>query len=80
MARTGWGQRIVQFCLWKPGTYGQVWLFAVLGFGVPGFIIWSVVGNGPGWPYTAFTCAASITFFGGLGQSWQLNRRRQRGL
>jgi hypothetical protein len=76
--RTGRWQRIAQFFRWKPSSYGQVWLSAVLGFGVPGFVIWSVVGHRP--PYAGFTYAASITFFGGLGQSWRLNRRRQRGL
>ena len=45
--RIGWGQRIVQFFRWKPSTYRQVWLFAVPGFGVPGFIIWTVVGRHP---------------------------------
>jgi hypothetical protein len=60
--RTGWGQRFVKFFRWKPSTYGQVWLLAVFGSGVPGFIIWSVVGHPL---YEAVTNAASITFFGG---------------
>jgi hypothetical protein len=76
--RTGRRQRIVQFLRWKPSTYVQVWLYAVLGFGVPGFIIWSVIGSHR--LYAAGTYAAFIAFFGGLGQSWRLNRRRQRGV
>ena len=78
MERTGWWQRIVRFVRWKPTTYPEVWLFAWLGFGVPGFIIWSVVGRHP--LYAALTYAMSVTFFSGLAQSWRLNRRRERGL
>jgi hypothetical protein len=77
--RNGWGKRIAQLFRWQPATYGQVWLFAVFGFGVPGFIIWSVVGTQLSWPSAALSYAASVTFFGGLAQSWRLNRRRQRG-
>jgi hypothetical protein len=77
VARTGWGQRIVRVCRWEPRTYRQVWLGAPLGWGVPGFIIWSVIGHRS--PYESLTYALVIAF-GGLVQSWQLNRRRQRGL
>lgn len=71
-------RRIVQFFHWKPRTYGQVWLSAVLGYGLPGLIVWSVVGRHP--MYAAVAYAAGATFFGGLGQCWGLERRRQRGL
>jgi hypothetical protein len=77
--RTGWGHRIVQFCRWKPSTYQQVWLFAVFGFGVPGFIIWSVIGTQLSWPSAALSYAVSVTFFSGLAQSWRLNQRRRNG-
>ncbi len=70
--------RIVQFIHWKPRTYPQVWLYALLGFGVPGFLIWSVLGHQP--PYLSISYAAGMAYFGGLGQCWQLSRRRQRGL
>ena len=76
--RAGWGRWFVRFFRWKPSTYAQVWLFAVLGFGVPGLIIWSVVGHNP--LSSAIPYGAGVTFAGGLAQSWQLNRRRQRGL
>ena len=66
LERNGWGQRIVQFFRWKPSTYGQVWLSAMLGLGVPGFVIWSVMGHPL---YAAITFAASITFVSGLGQA-----------
>jgi hypothetical protein len=78
MGRTVCGQGIVQFFRWKPSNYAQVWLSAVLGFGVPGLIIWSAIGSHP--LYSGGTYAASITLVGGLGQSWRLNRRRQRGV
>ena len=64
LERNGWGQRIVQFFRWKPSTYEQVWLSAMLGLGVPGFVIWSVMGHPL---YAAITFAASITFVSGLG-------------
>jgi hypothetical protein len=56
--------RIVQFGRWKPRTYLQVWLFAALGLGLPGFIIWSLIGSSP--PTYALSYAGFATFFGGL--------------
>lgn len=68
---------VMQALRWKPSTHRQVWAYAVLGFGVPGFIIWSVVGQ-QHFLIEALIYAVSITFFTGLGRSWRLNRRRQR--
>lgn len=52
--------------------------YAVLGFGVPGFCIWVVVGPQRSLLW-ALIYAASITLFGGLGQSWRLNWDRNGG-
>jgi hypothetical protein len=70
---SGWGDRVARVWRWRPSTYRQVWIFAVLGLGMPGLIIWAVEEQQHSLIY-----AVSITFFSGLGQSWQLNRRRQR--
>lgn len=75
--RARWRQRIVEFGRWKPSTYKQVWLFAVVDFGIPGFAIWSILGTQP-WPSTALVCAVSITRFSGLGQSYRLRQRWRR--
>ena len=76
--RAGWGHRIVRFCRWKPSTYRQVWAYAVLGFGVPGFCIWAVIGTRTNWLISSLIYAVSITFFSGLGQSNRLRRRTHR--
>jgi hypothetical protein len=62
---------------WKPSTYRQVWIFAVLGFGVPGFCIWGFVGVLP--LIDSLGYAAGITFFSGLTGSWRLNWDRNHG-
>jgi hypothetical protein len=67
----------MQVLRWKPSTNRQVWAYAVLGFGVPGFCIWALVGQQHSL-IQALIYAVSITFFSGLGQNWRLNRRRQR--
>jgi hypothetical protein len=56
-------------------TYKRVWLFAPLGFGVPGFAIYVALGRSLG---LALTFAVCITIFGGLAQSYRLWRRRGR--
>jgi hypothetical protein len=61
---------------WQPSSYRQVWIYAVLGFGVPGFCIWAFVGHSL---VEALIYAASITFFIGLGRSRRLNRDRNQG-
>jgi hypothetical protein len=61
-------------------TYVQVWLYAAFGFGVPGFIIWSVLGPRSHWPIGPPTYAMTIALGGGLRRSRRLNRRTQRGL
>jgi hypothetical protein len=66
--------RVVRGLRWKPSTYRQVWIFAVVGFGVPGFCIWEFVA--PHSLIASLVYAVGITFFGGLGQTWRLNRRR----
>jgi hypothetical protein len=66
----------VQVRRWYPRTYKQVWLFAVLGFGVPGFIIWAVVEQQHSL-MQALIYAVSVTFFGGLGPSRRLRRRKR---
>ena len=72
-----WRHRASRWLHWNPSTCGQVWFGAVLGFGVPGFVIWSVLGMHRYWPLPALMYGASITLFGGLGQSYRLRRRRQ---
>lgn len=83
--RTGRRRRLVQVFRWKPKSYVQVWLLAVFGSGVPVFIVLSAMYSGAGarelgwgWP-VALVQAMALTFVIGLGQSWQLNRRRQQG-
>lgn len=66
----------MQVLRWKPSTYRQVWAYAVLGLGVPGFCIWAVVEQQHSL-IQALIYAVFITCFSGLGQSWRLNRRRQ---
>jgi hypothetical protein len=80
MERPSWGRRLAQSLSWEPRTYRQVWLAAPLGWGVPGFVVVSVVARHWSSPSTALTYAVSITLVGGLGQSWRLMRRRQQGL
>jgi hypothetical protein len=61
---------------WKPSTYRQVWIYAVLGFGVPGFCIWALLGR----PLIeSLIYAASIALVTGYVRSWRLNRDRSRG-
>jgi hypothetical protein len=52
-----------------------VWIFAVLGFGVPGFCIWAFVGSHP--LIDSLTYAVAVTFFSGLAQSFRLGNRRR---
>jgi hypothetical protein len=63
----------MQMLRWEPRTYRQIWLWAPFGWGLPGLIIWSVIGHSLD---VAITAAVSLTFFGGLGQCWRLNRRK----
>ena len=72
----GRGQRVMRVLRWQPSSYRQVWIYAVLGFGVPGFCIWAFVGHSL---VEALIYAASITFFIGLGRSRRLNRDRNQG-
>jgi hypothetical protein len=61
---------------WKPRTYRQVWIYAVLGFGVPGFCIWALFGR----PVVeSLIYAATITFATGFARSWRLNWDRNQG-
>jgi hypothetical protein len=66
---------------WKPRTYEQAWLFAVVG--AASFLIGSIVAaaldNWPRpWPLVTFV-SALVGFLGqGLGSSYDLYRRRQR--
>jgi hypothetical protein len=63
---------------WRPQTYRQVWIFAVLGMGAPQFCIWAVV-RPPHFLIRALVSAASFTFFSGLAGSWRVNWDRNHG-
>jgi hypothetical protein len=80
MERPSAGRRLARILRWEPRSYWEVWRAAPLGFGVPGFVVVSVVARHWSWPSAAITYAVSITLVGGLAQSWRLMRRRQQGL
>jgi hypothetical protein len=66
---------------WKPRTYEQAWLFAVVG--AASFLIGSIVAaaldNWPRpWPLVTFVSALVGFLDQGLGSSYDLYRRRQR--
>jgi hypothetical protein len=66
---------------WKPRTYEQAWLFAVVG--AAAFLIGSITAAALDdwprpWPFVAFV-SALVGFLGqGLGPSYDLYRRRER--
>jgi hypothetical protein len=74
--RTGWEERNVW--RWRPRTYRQLWLFAVLALGVPVFIISAALPMQASWLSGAFFSGASAAFFGGLLETWRLYRRRRK--
>ena len=63
------------FWSWMPSTYGQVWLVALLVWGVPGFVAIAAVGRSL---VPALVYAATATLVGGLVGSYQLRRRLSR--
>jgi hypothetical protein len=69
------GHRVTRVLQWEPSTYRQVWVFAVLGLGVPGFCILLAIAESHSL-VRALTYAVSATFLGGIGLSWRLHRRR----
>jgi hypothetical protein len=69
---SGWGDQVVRAWRWRPSTYQEVWIVAPLGFGVPGFCVSAIVEHSM---TQALVYAVSVTLFGGLGQTWRLNRR-----
>jgi hypothetical protein len=69
--RVDWGMRVSR---WRPSTYRQIWMYAPLGFGVPGFCIRAFLGPQRSL-IQAFVYAASLTLLGGLAQSWRFHRR-----
>jgi hypothetical protein len=80
-----WGLRADQFSRigrWRPTTYWQAWLSAVLFFALPITVIWSIFGWSNGWqhpwPELWLAGTGSILVVGGLTQSLGVYWRRRR--